>query len=88
MNRHLSGAEGYLRSALTVADRLATENARLREALASLEQEIIGPDDARWMSVFGLELTFKGKVGDYARATRARARGEFRRILAEVRDGR
>ena len=103
MNRHLSGAEGYLRSALTVADRLATENARLREALAWALGE--GPDPGAWPDGVGKPTGAIPSVlfaptdadGDdwlkslgqtHISAARHRRHYAARRILAEVRDGR
>ena len=71
----------HLAAALTAADRLATENARLREALASLA------DSTDEVLACGLDWD----PTPYAEDIIADARSEVanaRRILAEVRDGK
>lgn len=52
---------------------------RLQSVIARLESQVVGEDETHWRSVFGLDGTFKGKVGDYARRTREDAK----RIFAE-----
>ena len=47
---------------------------------------VVGPDDARWRSIFGVDLTFKGKVGEYAEKTREKARAAIRLLLAVAAD--
>ncbi len=65
--------------ATTALDSLLTtarEEGRRKER-AALYDLIVGPDDARWRSVFGLDITFKGKVGEYAERIREVVRGVF-----------
>jgi len=90
----------HLRSALTVADRLAAENARLREALAWALGE--GPDPGAWPDgvevpagycdpddVWLLKSELPHAPARGARMTAwIRRTCAARRILVEVRDGR
>ena len=54
-----------------------------REGIEEVYAIVVGPDDARWRSIFGVDLTFKGKVGEYAEKTRNKARDAIRALLTK-----